>query len=117
MSANTKAVSLAPVALATAMLLAYGVVSTGHANEQVRSETVKFQDLNLTSASGVQALYDRIHAAARRVCSDNDPLQRFAASACARKAEARAVAEVNLPQLTAFYQQKTGAQSPLIANR
>jgi UrcA family protein len=116
MSSNVK--TRIPLAFAAAILLATGVASTAHGNDQVRSEAVKFSDLNVDSPSGVQALYDRIHAAAKRVCSDSDPLQHLAASACARKAEARAIGKLGLPQLTAFYQTKTSGQSqPLIANR
>jgi UrcA family protein len=118
MSSNVMTVSRIPLALTAAMLLTFVGVSTAHANEQVRSETVKFADLNMGTPSGVQALYDRIHAAAKRVCSDGDPFQQIAANACARKAEARAIEKVSLPQLTAFYQAKTSGQKPpLIATR
>jgi UrcA family protein len=116
MSSNVK--TRVPLAFAAAILLATVVASNAHGNEQVRSEAVKFADLNVDSPSGVQVLYERIHAAAQRVCNDTDPLQHMAASACARKAEARAIGKLGLPQLTAFYQTKTGGQSqPLIANR
>jgi UrcA family protein len=105
-------------AITTAALLALAAVSAAHAGEQVRTETVKFQDLNTDTPAGVQALYDRIHSAARRVCSEPDALQQIAARACARKAEARAVAHLSLPQLTAYFQMKTGEQAQrLIANR
>jgi UrcA family protein len=118
MNSNVKTVSRIPLVLTAAMLLALVGVSSAHANEQVRAETVKFGDLNVGTPSGVQTLYDRIHAAAKRVCSESDPLQRTAANACARKAEARAVEKLSLPQLTAFYQMKTGGQTqPLIATR
>ena len=79
MSSNVKTVSRIPLAFTTAMLLALAVVSGAHANEQVRSETVRFPDLNIGTQSGVQALYDRIHAAAKRVCaveSESDPFQK-----------------------------------------
>ena len=115
MSSNVNRVSLA---LASTVLLAFAAASTVPANEQVRGETVKFADLNVDSPAGVQALYDRIHAAAKRVCSDSDPLQQLAAGSCARKAEARAIDKLNLPQLTAFYKtQSTGQSQPLIAGR
>jgi UrcA family protein len=115
MSYNVK--TRVPLAFAAAIVLATGVVSNAH-GDQVRSESVKFSDLNVDSPSGVQALYERIHAAAKRVCDDSDPLQHMAATACARKAEARAIGKLDLPQLTAFYQTKTSGQSqPLIANR
>ncbi|HXZ58723.1 MAG TPA: UrcA family protein [Steroidobacteraceae bacterium] len=118
MSSNVKTLSRVPLAFATALLLAGGVISTAHATEPVRSETVKFADLNVDSPAGVQALYDRIHAAAKRVCSSYDPFQQIAAGSCTRKAEARAIEKLSLPQLTAFYQTKTSGQpQPLIANR
>lgn len=118
MSSNVTALSRVSVAFATAMLLAFVAVSGAYADEEVRSETVKFGDLNVASPSGVETLYKRIHAAAARVCFDGDPLQLIAVHACTRKAEARAIEKVNLPQLTAFYQMKTGGQKqPLIATR
>ena len=115
MSPNVNRVSLA---LATAVLFAFAAASTVPANEQVRAETVKFADLNMDSPAGVQALYDRIHAAAKRVCSDSDPLQHVAEASCTSKAEARAIDKLSLPQLTAFYKTlSTGQSQPLIANR
>src|SRR5579862_9217996 len=118
MKSNVTTASRSALALTTAMLLAFAVVPGAHANEQPRSETVKFQDLNTDTPEGVQALYDRIHSAATRVCSESDALQQIAAKACARKAEARAVAQLSLPQLTAYFQMKTGARvQQLTANR
>jgi UrcA family protein len=108
-------------ALATAMLLTcvWGV-SSAFADEQVRSERVKFQDLNVTTPEGVQALYGRIHAAANRVCFESDPVLRGAQGACARKAEANAIEKLNLSQLTAYYKIKTkngDHTQPLVATR
>ncbi len=118
MSSNVKTLSRVPVAIATAIVLVGAVVSTAHADEQVRTETVKFADLNVDTPSGAQALYTRIHWAAQRVCSEADPIQQLAAKACVSKAEARAIEKLSLPQLTAFYQMKTGRQpQSLIANR
>jgi UrcA family protein len=110
-----------PLAVATAVLLTcvWGVSST-FADEEVRSEKVKFQDLNVDTPEGVQALYTRIHTAAKRVCSENDPVMRLAAGPCARAAEGNAIAKLNLPQLTAYYQVKTktgGHSQPLVAAR
>jgi len=104
-----------------AMLLACTwAISTAFAGEQVRSETVKFPDLDVNTSEGVQTLYGRIHAAAWRVCTTNssDPFYQFGARNCARNAEAKAIATLNLPQLTTFYRMKTGDQSqPLSASR
>jgi UrcA family protein len=102
----------------TAMLLAsVWVVPGAFAQEQVRSETVKFYDLKLDTPASVQALYSRIHAAAQRVCGDPDPVIRLAAIACAGRAEARAIQSLNLPQLTAYYREKTGNRPPRLAQR
>ena len=104
-----------------AMLLACTwAISTAFAGEQVRSETVKFPDLDVNTSEGVQTLYGRIHAAAWRVCttSSSDPFYQFGARNCIRNAEAKAIATLNLPQLTSFYRMKTGDQSkPLSASR
>jgi UrcA family protein len=121
MNSSAKTANPVPLAFSAAMLLAcVWAVSTAFAGEQVRSETVKFSDLNVNTSEGVQALYGRIHAAAWHVCltASTDPLVRMEARECARKAEAKAVGTVNLPQLTAFYRKKTGDHTqPLSANR
>lgn len=101
-----------------ALCLACVLCASGaHAGEQVRSETVKFADLNLGTSAGVEALYGRIHAAARRVCDQPSEALR-AVRACMTKAESDAIGKVNVPLLTAFYQKKTGNYpQALIANR
>lgn len=111
-----KPISLA-LAIAISLTCVWGA-SNAFADEQVRSERVKFQDLNVDTPEGVQALYGRIHAAAKRVCSDSDPVLREAVSACARKTEANAVEKLNLAQLTAYFRIKTGEHAqPLTAGR
>jgi UrcA family protein len=106
------------IVFATALLLMSVSAAPGaFADEPVRTETVKFYDLKVDSPAGVQALYTRIHAAAQRVCNERDPIMQSAAIACAKKSEAQAIQALNLPQLTAFYQQKTGDRSKLIAQR
>src|SRR5262249_13829101 len=95
------------VAHSTAMLLAgVLVVCNAAAAEQFRAETVKYQDLNVATPAGVEALYRRIHFAARRVCSPGNWLEELGATACAKDAEARAIQKVNLPSLTAYYRMK-----------
>lgn len=121
MNSSVKAANRVALAIWPAMLLAcVWAASTAFAGEPARAETVKFQDLNVDTAEGVQALYRRIHAAAWHVCSttSNDPLYQRAALECAKNAEAKAVETVSLPQLTAFYRLKTGNHTqPLSANR
>jgi UrcA family protein len=98
------------VAGAAAMLLAcVFAVSSALAAEpdgEVRMEDVKFQDLNLDNAAGVDALYKRIHAAAQRVCAvhgaTRDSRAASASVKCTKDAEARAIEKINLPALTAL---------------
>jgi UrcA family protein len=120
MNSSVKTAKPMPLAFSAAMLLACVWAVSAHAGEQVRSETVKFSDLDMNTSTGVQTLYGRIHVAAWHVCltTSGDPLYQIGARDCAKKAEAKAIATVNLPQLTAFYRTKTGDRSqPLSASR
>jgi UrcA family protein len=119
MNPNLPTINRTFLARSAAMLVACVlVVSNAVAEEPVRSETVKFQDLNVSSPAGAEALYNRIHSAAKRVCVQNDPVMQAAVLPCLRSAEARAIQLVNLPLLTDYYRKKTG-QSPeaIVARR
>ena len=80
------------------------------------SVKVKFGDLNLGTAEGVQVLYKRIEKAARRVCNDDaepgDPRWHSHWRYCYKTAVAKAVSDVNNQWLTAMHQQKSG-QAPV----
>jgi UrcA family protein len=111
------------VCAAAAMLSAFVATSAsaGESNDQVRSETVKFDDLNLSAPAGVAALYQRVHAAATHVCADEQTgdlasWKRF--KSCINQAEGRAVKGINAEAFTAYYQMKTGQQpkATLVAN-
>ena len=118
MNSRIKTANRMPVA--AALLACVWAISTAVAGEKVRSETVKFQDLDVSTSEGVQTLYGRIHAAAWRVCSTSstDPLFQLGARKCVRNAEAKAIETLSLPQLTAFYRTKIGDHSqPLSASR
>ena len=68
--------------------------------------TVRYSDLDLTSAQGTQVLYKRIVTAANQLCSEGGvrDLKRLAAAqTCAEQAVARAVAGVHSPRLVALY--------------
>jgi UrcA family protein len=119
MNPNIKTSTRLALAISTAMLLTCVLaLSSAFADEQVRSETVKFHDLNVDTPAGVQALYGRIHSAAMRVCSETDPILKMAVAACATTAEANAIESLKLPQLTAYYKVKNGDRTaPLIASR
>ena len=119
MNSSVKADNRSILGYTTAMCLACVLIAfSSHAGEQVRSETVKFADLNLDTPGGVEALYTRIHAAALRVCEQPGVqlavVQLAATRACMRKAESEAIGRVNAPLLTAFYQKKTGSQPQTI---
>lgn len=118
MNANVKTLNRTFLGYATAIVAtSLLVASHAFAEEQIRSETVKFQDLNLSTPAGAEALYNRIHAAARRVCAQSGIWQPAVIS-CVKHAEAAAVGKVNQPLLTTFYRAKTGDQTgALTANR
>jgi UrcA family protein len=117
MGSRIQTLNRALLACSTATLLACVLLaSNARAAEQVRSETVKFKDLDVGTPAGVEALYRRIHSAARRVCESPAGWPETAsAAACAKDAEARAIAKVNLPSLTAYYRAKTGDRTQTIA--
>ena len=108
-----------PHVLVTTMLmtLVWGARAS-YADAEVRSQKVKFQDLNMDSPAGVKELYVRIHTAAKRVCYESDPLRQPIETACIAKAQHDAVENLNMSQLTAYYKMKTGDHSqPLVASR
>jgi UrcA family protein len=109
MNSSVKTINKALLAYSTAMLLSCVlVVSSAFAADQVRSETVKFGDLNVGAPAGAEALYIRIHSAATRVCLEPGEWVQTRELACIKDAEARAVQKVNQPMLTAYYERKTG---------
>ena len=75
------------------------------APDGVRQETVKFGDLDLTRPAGVQELYRRIEHAARDVCDPYVPGRHAVSMSyrdCMDQAIGRAVADVDVPLLTAM---------------
>ena len=80
-------------------------VSAAADNSEVRSETVHYADLNLSSPQGAAALYRRIKWAAQDVCgwSDDSLETQVDARPCVDKAIADAVTRVGRLELTAIY--------------
>lgn len=98
------------VVAVSAFLLAHSASAAINDNE-VAMAVVKFQDLDVNTSTGAAALYWRIHNAANRVCGVDEHsvlLPGRAGRECAQAAEARAIGQLNLSRLTAFYQAKTG---------
>jgi len=99
-------------------LVACTLFSSAFAGEPVRSETVKFHDVNVGTPAGVQLLYQRIHSAVRSVCSVDGErgLARAQSSAtCAKETEAGVIKQLDLPALTAYYQIKIGVRPETLA--
>lgn len=89
---------------AIAACLALGTLGSARAAEP--SVKVSYQDLNLSTEQGSQALYARISAAARAVCvveDIRDLKARAAVDTCREQAIARAVQRVDSPRLAALY--------------
>ena len=81
----------------------------------VKTETVRYDDIRLISAVGAAVLYSRLHNAAERACGgpfDTVPLQQRARfKTCVDEAIAKAVADVNNPMLTWYQESKRGNTS------
>ena len=95
------------VALAMATSTVIPSLAQAHVPSDVQSETVRFDDLNLTSQAGVQALYLRIRSAANDVCGlavfPGARVPSVAWKDCVGASILQAVLKVNHPSLTAYY--------------
>jgi UrcA family protein len=115
---NTFHATVLAGALVISLLFVAGTTFAASPDVDVRSETVKFQDLNLQADADVAALYQRIHAAARRVCDEPGEAGLSSANtrqSCKEKAESEAIMKVNVPALSAYYEQKSGRPVPMLA--
>lgn len=83
----------------------------------VKSETVRYDDLRLISAVGAAVLYGRLHHAAERACGSLDgktPQLSSRYRACVDDAMSKAVADVNEPVLTKYYESKRNSPTPTV---
>jgi len=98
---------LAAATLSALTLL--GTASLAHADvpSDTERQTVRFDDLNLTTPAGLQALYLRIQNAAHDVCGPSHVLgSRIVSEAwkeCVSASVRDAVLKINRPSLTAYY--------------
>ena len=93
------------IAVAAAALIA--AMTTGSTAAEAPQVHVKYQDLNLNTPAGAEALYRRIRTAADDVCAvpgARDLAMLGATKACVSHAVASAVIQVNNPHLTDLYQ-------------
>lgn len=116
MNSYAKTADSKTFALGGFLMVALSVFALGNSasaaigDNEVAMAVVKFGDLDVDTPTGASALYWRIHAAANRVCGvdEHSPLPSWPRVRCAQDAEARAVGQLNISRLTAFYQAKTG---------
>ncbi len=104
-TASTHLRGLITAAILGALAAGFAGVSTAGDGSEVRSQTVNYSDLDLSSPQGASELYGRITRAAHDVCEwDEASLDmRDAAGACVNKAIADAVTRVGQPELIAVY--------------
>jgi UrcA family protein len=104
--------------LATIGLTAAAPVLARPDEVDIRTAHVRFADLNQKSPEGVVALYERLNAAARRVCEKSDDLALGLdneARQCRVDALAHAVAQINNPMLTGLFQENAGRHAVRLA--
>ena len=97
--------SLAVAAAAAALTVATTSFATPPSSD-APSVTVRYDDLNLTTTAGVNALYHRISTAARAVCPDTysrDLGVVAAGERCQASAIAHAVSDLHNPQLALLH--------------
>jgi UrcA family protein len=83
----------------------FAVAQAAPAPDGVPSVVISFKDLNLATAEGTRTLYKRITEAARQVCplmNARDAELVVSTHACREAAIARAVRDINNPQLAAL---------------
>lgn len=103
---NRRHPGLLAAILAALALVPGGRPAVAAQDPQLARLTVRYGDLNLTSASGAHALLRRIEIAAREVCGDDRvaPLQLLnRAQQCYARAVSQAVATVGSRSLTAAF--------------
>ena len=82
-----------------------------------RSMVVKFADLDLSRSEGAAALYQRLEGAAKTVCGpldSRDPWSHLSFIQCAQSAISTAVAKVDQPALTAYYEAKRNGRNATV---
>ena len=109
---------LAGFALAGACSAASARAQAPSLDDRVREEHVSFSDLDLTRPAGAKTLMSRLHGAANDVCGrweeSVEPSARAAVTACVRAAVARAVKQVDQPELTALLDNEPAIKLALV---
>jgi UrcA family protein len=101
-------------AAACAVATLAGVASLAHADDRddAPKQTVRYDDLNLSTQAGLQTLYRRIQHAARSVCGPalvtGTRIVSAARNDCVNTSIRQAILTVNQPSLTAYYAARFG---------
>jgi UrcA family protein len=101
----------AAATLACAVIFSTGGIAAASSGDGALQQVVSYGDLNLKTADGVAALYHRIRAASTRVCAPLESRELAKLSkwqSCMHDATARAVADINVPELTAYQNARQG---------
>ena len=111
------AISLLATALLALIVCLLGITPAWSNTPDVPSVTVRYADLDLSTSAGANALYRRIQAAAKQVCSSpgTDPIEQFAWRSCYSSAVGDAVRKVNSPLLIAVHTGKPVAMTAMAA--
>lgn len=112
---STKFRRLLTVTLFAAFASGAAICSAAEGNAP--QSTVKYGDLNLSSAQGANALYSRIRIAAQEVCHPldrRDMASKQLFANCVHKAIANAVSKVDQASLVAVYNAKAGISKPIV---
>jgi UrcA family protein len=105
------------LACSAALLTAVALAGNAFAQQQdvnVRTVTVRFGDLDLSTPAGAKTLYQRIRGAARTVCGEEQDYElgldtRHYWNNCFKSAVSGAVDKVHSPLLQAVHRQSTPA--------
>jgi UrcA family protein len=103
--------------LASVLAVAASSLAMADTLVNVKSETVRYDDIRLSSPVGVAVLYGRLRGAAERACASLDSADLAAKArhrACYDSALATAVANVNHPGLSQYYESKRSATAPTV---
>ena len=107
-----KAGTALAIGLATALLAVSAQAAAPQANESV---VVRYDDLNLASTAGAQALYARINTAAERACGGSPPMRELrrqqAYAACVNESVETAVKKIDSQRLQALHAERKSARS------
>jgi len=101
-------------ALVTAVALANSALAQEQLGVSVRTVTVRYGDLDISTTAGAKTLYQRIRRAARNVCGPEEEFElglnaRRYWYSCFQSAVNGAVDKVHSPLLRALHRQRTPA--------